>query len=373
MISAIIVAAGSGTRMGLNKNKIFIKLENMSLYIKSILALQPSDETILVIREEDRADIIYELKKHNLEFVKLVAGGASRQESVYNGIKASSGDIVLIHDAARPYVNKDDIKSLVNTLNDCDAAILGAKAVDTLKLVDSDLNIIDTPDRSRIYHAQTPQAFKRDLILKAHNWANEQGYSFTDDAALIEAMGNNVKIVESTGKNIKITKPEDISMSSFRIGHGFDVHKLVEDRELIICGEHIPYDKGLLGHSDSDVATHALMDAMLGAAAMGDIGRHFPDNDPNLKNADSIELLKHVDKIIRDKGYYLYQADITIIAQAPKLAPYINTMRQNIAAALNMDIDNINVKASTTEKLGFCGRGEGMACEAVALIKTMGA
>ncbi|MDY6074000.1 MAG: 2-C-methyl-D-erythritol 4-phosphate cytidylyltransferase [Eubacteriales bacterium] len=370
MISAIIVAAGSGTRMGLGHNKIFIKIDNTSLYIKSILALKSCDEIILVIREEDKPEIQQELDLYGLNDIKIVIGGATRQQSVFNGISAASGDTVLIHDAARPFVNKKDIQSLIHNLQDCDAAILASKAVDTIKIVDSDLNIIDTPDRDSLYHAETPQAFKRDIILNAHLWAQKNGISVTDDASLIEAMGKKVKVVESSGQNKKITKPGDIIVSSFRVGHGFDVHRLVQDRKLILCGVQIPFEKGLLGHSDADVATHALMDAMLGAAALGDIGRHFPDSDQKYKDANSLDLLKKVIELLRKNSFYLYQADITIIAQAPKISPFVENMRENIAKACNIDINNINIKASTTEKLGFCGRGEGIACEAVALIKS---
>lgn len=371
MISAIIVAAGSGTRMGLAQNKIFIKIDNTSIYIKSIQALECCDEIILIVRQEDKSAIETELKHYNIKNIKIALGGATRQQSVMNGLQLASGDIVLIHDAARPYVSRQDILTLIEKLKHCDAVILASKAIDTLKLVDSDMQILSTLDRNRVYNAQTPQAFKRNLIYKAHQYALEHNIIATDDASLLENMGINVEIVESTSKNIKITKPEDIDMNDIRIGHGFDVHKLVEDRKLYICGINIPYDKGLLGHSDADVALHALMDAMLGAIALGDIGRHFPDNDNNFKGIRSTILLEKVIALLKSKGYYLYQADITIIAQAPKFAPYIDDMRANIASICNMDIDNINIKASTTERLGFCGRGEGIACEAVAQLRSM--
>lgn len=368
MISTIIVAAGSGTRMGISKNKIFLKINGISLYIKSIMAFDISDEIILVVRYEDIDIIKSELNRYKLSNVKIVVGGDTRQKSVLNGIRASKGDIILIHDAARPFVSKQDIKRLIVKLSDCNAAILASKSVDTLKLSCDD-KVLKTLDRSKIYCAETPQAFRRDLIIKAHEYAEENNISATDDASLVEHLGEDVYLIESSSKNTKVTKPGDLNMDDIRVGLGYDVHRLVENRDLILCGIKVPYSKGLLGHSDADVATHALMDAILGSLAMGDIGRHFPDTDDKYKGVSSTKLLSIVMEMIQEKGYYIYQADITIIAQAPKLANYIDSMRENIAKICNTSMDNINVKASTTEKLGFCGRGEGIACEAIVQLR----
>jgi 2-C-methyl-D-erythritol 4-phosphate cytidylyltransferase/2-C-methyl-D-erythritol 2,4-cyclodiphosphate synthase len=214
---------------------------------------------------------------------------------------------------------------------------------------------------------QTPQGFDVALIREAYAAAEGEGFLGTDDGGLAERAGHPVTIVEGSYRNIKITTQEDLPMET-RIGTGFDVHRLTEGRKLVLCGIEIPFEKGLLGHSDADVAVHALMDAMLGAAAMGDIGRHFPDTDDAYKGISSMILLQKVRELIEQEGFRLGNADITIMAQRPKLSPYIEKMRTNIAAVLGMDAGSINVKATTTEKLGFVGRQEGIAAEAVCTI-----
>ena len=214
---------------------------------------------------------------------------------------------------------------------------------------------------------QTPQGFRFGLLKEAFEKAMAEGFYGTDDASLVERLGHAVAIVPGEYTNIKITTPEDLTME-MRIGTGYDVHKLVEERDLILGGVNIPYEKGLLGHSDADVLTHALMDALLGAAALGDIGKLFPDNDDSFKGISSIELLKRVKSALDDKGYSLGNADVTVICQKPKLAGYIDEMRKNIAQALDTDVDRISIKATTTEKLGFTGRGEGIAAEAVCIL-----
>lgn len=373
-ICAVIVAGGSGSRMKLHKNKVLLRIDGESIIVKSVRAFADMDDIVLVVRDVDKAEILSELQKAGIPMnnISFVRGGQTRGESVQNGLQSIVDcDIVLVHDAARPFVSKADIQRLIHVVEEHGAAILASAVSDTLKKVNDRGFICATVNRDHLYRAQTPQGFRFSLLRQAYQAANEKGIQATDDAALLELMGIAVKIVEASSKNIKITKQEDLSMDGFRVGHGFDVHRLTEGRKLILCGIDIPYEKGLLGHSDADVATHALMDAMLGAAALGDIGRHFPDTDERFRNADSVELLQQVDKLIRAKGYRLYQADITIIAQAPKMAPYIQHMRERLAEALAMDIDYINVKASTTEKLGFCGRGEGITCEAVCMLKTI--
>ena len=214
---------------------------------------------------------------------------------------------------------------------------------------------------------RTPQGFRFGLLREAYARAEADRFSGTDDAGLVERIGIRPVIAEGSPGNIKITTPEDLPMET-RIGTGFDVHKLTENRKLILGGVEIPYEKGLLGHSDADVLLHALMDAMLGAAALGDIGRHFPDTDPAYEGASSMVLLEKVTEILADAGYRLANADVTVICQKPKLAPYIDEMRQNIAEAAGTDVSRISVKATTTERLGFTGRGEGIAAEAVCTI-----
>ena len=254
---------------------------------------------------------------------------------------------------------------------------------DTVKRVDEDSVVVDTPPRDKLRAVQTPQTFEAGLIRKAHA-AYALGERATDDAALAERMGIAVHLTEGDVENIKLTTPEDMLLARqvilrregqkeekpmVRIGHGYDVHRLTEDRKLILCGVEIPYTLGLLGHSDADVALHALMDALLGAAALGDIGRHFPDTDPAYKGADSGKLLDHVVALLEEKGYAVGNVDVTIICQRPKLKDYIEQMRQNVARHLKVDADCVNIKATTTEKLGFEGEGLGISSHAVACIE----
>ena len=254
---------------------------------------------------------------------------------------------------------------------------------DTVKRVDDGGVVVDTPPRDRLRAVQTPQTFEAGLIRRAHA-AYALGERATDDAALAERMGIAVRLTEGDVENIKLTTPEDLLLARevilkregkkeekpmMRIGHGYDVHRLVEDRKLILCGVEIPYTLGLLGHSDADVALHALMDALLGAAALGDIGRHFPDTDPAYKGADSGRLLDHVVALLEEKGYTVGNVDVTIICQRPKLKDYIEQMRENVARHLKVDVDCVNIKATTTEKLGFEGEGLGISSHAVACIE----
>lgn len=243
---------------------------------------------------------------------------------------------------------------------------------------------MDTPDRDMLRAVQTPQTFDALLIRQAHARFRDSARRATDDAMLAEWMGHAVHLTDGDAENIKLTTPEDMLLCeqvllrrgeankearSVRIGHGYDVHRLVEDRKLILCGVEIPHTMGLLGHSDADVALHALTDALLGAAAMGDIGRHFPDTDPQYKGADSGMLLDYVMGWIHEKGYAVVNVDVTIICQRPKLKDYIETMRENVARHLQTDVDCVNIKATTTEKLGFEGEGLGISAHAVACIE----
>ena len=255
---------------------------------------------------------------------------------------------------------------------------------DTVKRVNEGGVVVDTPPRDALRAVQTPQTFEAELIRRAHA-VYALGERATDDAALAERMGVEVRLTEGDVENIKLTTPEDMLLARqvilrregqkeekpmVRIGHGYDVHRLTEDRKLILCGVEIPYTLGLLGHSDADVALHALMDALLGAAALGDIGRHFPDTDPAYKGADSGRLLDHVVALLEEKGYAVGNVDVTIICQRPKLKDYIEQMRQNVARHLKVDADCVNIKATTTEKLGFEGEGLGISSHAVACIES---
>ena len=319
--------------------------------------------------------------------ITVVAGGARRQDSVANAFAKTSkdSDIILIHDAARPFVTRDVIDRAIDGAKQHGAVVAAMGVRDTVKQAgdastDGARLIRATIPRDSIFLAQTPQAFRRDVLARALD--EGQGVDATDEAMLVERLGVPVHVVEGDARNIKITTPEDLAAAKdrsegdgfsrrlIRIGNGYDLHRLVAGRPLILAGVTIPFELGLDGHSDADIVCHAVTDAILGAAGAGDIGRMFPDTDPKWKGANSIELLKGAVATIRDAGYAVSNVDVTVIAQKPKLLPYLDAMRVNLAAALGIDAGAVSVKGKTNENVDSMGRGESMACHAVALITT---
>ena len=294
----------------------------------------------------------------------------TRADSVRNGLQAAEGELVAIHDAARPFVSQSVITAALEAAARTGAAAPAVPVKDTIKIVGEGNQVAATPDRSTLYAVQTPQGFSRQKYLQAlASVTGEKARQVTDDCSLFELAGMPVVLTEGSYGNYKITTREDLQKEkTMRIGHGYDVHRLVEGRKLILGGVEIPYEKGLLGHSDADVLLHAVMDAVLGAAALGDIGKHFPDTDPAYKGADSLALTRAV-ALIRQHGYTVGNIDATILCQAPKLAPHIAAMRQNIAAAFEVPVEAISVKTTTEEHLGFTGEGLGIAAHAVALLE----
>ena len=388
MNAAVIVAAGRGTRMGLDRNKVLYPVCGAPIVVHTVRAFADSglfDGGIVVVTgENDMEEMRAMLDAAGLR-VTFAKGGADRQESVYNGLCAcpQEADVIAIHDGARPLVTREVIERTIDSAKAHGSGVAAVQLKDTVKRVGESGVVIDTPARDTLRAVQTPQTFDAALIREAHE-RFKTGERATDDAMLMERMGYAVYLTEGDVENIKLTTPEDMLLaeqvlakrgaakkegpSMIRIGHGYDVHRLVEDRKLILCGVHVPYTLGLLGHSDADVAYHALTDALLGAAAMGDIGRHFPDTDPKYKGADSGVLLDHVMELIFAKGYVGGNVDVTIICQRPKLKDYIEQMRENVAAHLKVELDCVNVKATTTEKLGFEGEGLGISAHAVACL-----
>ena len=393
MNAAVIVAAGRGSRMGLERNKVLYSLCGEPIVVRTVRAFAQTglfDGGIVVVTGAcDLDEMRAMLDRAGLAVRAVVEGGADRQESVRRGIEAcdENAQIIAIHDGARPLVTRGVIERTIESAKAHGSGVAAVMLKDTVKRVDENGCVIDTPIRDTLRAVQTPQTFDAKLIRAAHAQfrnGNEDGLRATDDAMLAEWMGHTVYLTEGDVENIKLTTPEDMLLAQqvlakrgeakkeekiMRIGHGYDVHRLVEGRKLILCGMEIPHTVGLLGHSDADVAYHALTDALLGAAAMGDIGRHFPDTDPKYKGADSGMLLDHVMELIWAKGYVVGNVDVTIIAQRPKLKDYIETMRENIAAHLKVELDCVNVKATTTEKLGFEGEGLGISTHAVACIE----
>jgi len=376
---AIILAGGSGSRMGADRNKVLLTLGGEPVIQRSIQAFEGLvDGVILVSREEDIPAIREMLAKSGLS-ADVVAGGTTRQESVWNGLCAlpEGTEHVLIHDGARCLVDADTIRRCKASVEQHGTGVAAVPVVDTIKQVTAESIVSATPDRSTLRAVQTPQGFRLPVIMEAHMAARQEGFTGTDDASLVERLGYPVRLTEGSRRNIKLTTPEDLKMAQsylenslpmLRIGQGYDVHRLVEGRELILCGVTVPHTLGLLGHSDADVALHALMDAMLGAMALGDIGKHFPDTDERYRGISSMKLLEHVVALLKDHGARVTNCDVTIVAQKPKLLPHIPQMRQNVADALNLPLDRVNVKATTTERLAFEGREEGISAQAVCMV-----
>ena len=389
MNAAVIVAAGRGSRMGLGRNKVLAPLAGVPVIVRTVRAFEETglfDGGIVVVTGEDDLPEMRALFARFGVGAALTLGGADRQESVYRGLQAvnPAADVIAIHDGARPLVTRAVIERTIKSAQRFGSGVAAVMLKDTVKRVDAEGVVVDTPRRDDLRAVQTPQTFDARLIREAHARFAQGTERATDDAMLAEWAGRRVRLTEGDVENIKLTTPEDMLLAGqvilrregrtkeetnmLRIGHGYDVHRLVEGRKLILCGVEVPYTLGLLGHSDADVALHALMDALLGAAALGDIGRHFPDTDPAYAGADSGRLLDHVVLLLEQKGYAVGNVDVTIICQRPKLKDYIEQMRENVAAHLKVDSDCVNIKATTTEKLGFEGEGLGISSHAVACI-----
>lgn len=365
-VTAVIVAAGSSSRMGFNK--LAYRLPSGTVLQTSLQAFveHPWVQDIVLVTGADDT-VAKQAAENCIKPVQLVKGGATRAISVKNGVQAAKGEIVAIHDAARPFVSQQVITQALQAAAQVGAAAPAVAVKDTIKQA-REGKVENTPPRESLFAVQTPQCFNRTEYLEL--LAQYGDDSITDDCQLFEKAGKTVFLTPGDYANYKITTPEDLKGGkAMRIGHGYDVHKLVEGRRLILGGVDIPFEKGLLGHSDADVLAHAVMDALLGAAALGDIGKHFPDTDPTYKGADSLQLARHVAELLQQQGWKIGNIDATILCQAPKLAPHIQTMRQNLADALQVSVDEVSVKATTEERLGFTGAGEGIAVHAVALIE----
>lgn len=372
-IGVIIPAAGKGKRMGGTTPKQYMDVDGEPMIAKTFKCfanLEIIDE-ILIVTEKSQIENCRNILASNLsegqlnKLVGLVPGGAERQESIYKALdflkKENHPDYLLIHDAARPYVTKEIIENTVEQTVKTGGAVVCVKPKDTIRTAD------ETLERDKLMVVQTPQGFEFNLICQAHENAKKEGFQGTDDAGLYERLGRKLSFVEGSYENIKITTPEDLPMD-IRVGNGYDVHKLVEGRKCIIGGVDIPYEMGLLGHSDADVLAHAVTDAILGAANLGDIGKLFPDTDAAYEGADSMVLLSKVGELIIEKGYKVGNIDATVICERPKIGPHREQMAVNIAKSLKIQEDRVSIKATTTEKLGFTGRKEGIAAMATVLI-----
>lgn len=375
-IAVLLMAAGTGQRFGAPQPKQYLPLAGRPVIrhaAEALLAEGLVDRLLPVVAPGEEARVAAILD--GLPVLPPTQGGATRAESVRAGLEALAADppsVVLVHDAARPVIPPGTIAALRDALTHAPGAIPAQPVTDTLKR-GAAARIIETVPREGLFRAQTPQAFRFDALLAAHRAGDG---SATDDAALLEAAGLPVALVPGGEANIKITWPEDLTrveahlMSRLipRMGTGFDVHRLVEGRPLVLCGVTVPHPLGLYGHSDADVGIHALCDAIYGALAEGDIGRWFPPSEAQWKDADSARFLRHAAGRIAARGGVLANADITLICERPKITPHAPAMRARLAELLGVGIDAVSVKATTTERLGFPGRGEGIAAQAAAVV-----
>jgi len=365
--------------------KQFLRLAGLPIIVHTVRAFLAAgivDIIVVAVPPERIAETVALFHEHGLDsaIVQVIAGGRRRQDSVKAGLDTLPADtgIVLVHDGARPLVSAELIKECLAATNAKGAAIAAIPVKDTLKKAAANQLIEATIDRTSLWQAQTPQCARYELLQRA--FAENQDRDVTDEAMLLERAGIPVALVDGSEKNIKITRPEDLVLAemissnqpprpaAMRIGHGYDAHRFADNRDLVLGGVTIPHDRGLAGHSDADVLTHALCDAILGALGEGDIGRHFPDSDQAYANIYSINLLAEVIALTGSRGYAVSNCDITLVCQAPKIAQHVDKMKEIISRTCRVGADAVNIKGTTTEKMGFTGRKEGIACHAVVLL-----
>jgi len=410
-VAAVVPAAGRGDRLGTGRNKLAIPIAGEPILVRALRPLEacPLVGEIVVVVSPQGEPCIPDLEKWGMRKARILpVGGEERWQSVYNGLVRVSPrfDFVLIHDGARPFLSLDLLNRCVQEAFVHDAAVAAIPVTDTIKRTDASGLVVETLDRSQLWQVQTPQVFRKELILAAYRGASEAAHQdpATDDAILVERLGTRVKLVMGDPFNIKVTRQVDLMFAQalashwkggwetagedaagtqlspsaavqasprgadFRSGFGYDVHPLAKGRPLVLGGVKIDHPLGLAGHSDADVVAHAICDALLGAAALGDIGQNFPEDDEEYRDISSLILLRRVSEMLAAAGYQVANIDVTVVAQEPKLAPYRLRMVENLSRAAALPSRCISVKATTTEKLGFVGRGEGIACYATALI-----
>jgi len=385
-VTAIIAAAGAGRRLGAAKPKQLLDIGGGSMLQHSVRAFlgHPRVADVVVVLSPDLTTLaLAGIEPSRAAALRVVKGGDRRQDSVANGFAAVApeSDVVLIHDAARPFVSADLIDRTIDAAAAHGAAIAALQSRDTVKRVAGDGRITETIPRETIYLAQTPQGFRRDVLAAAVE-LGRSGVEATDEAMLAERAGYQVHVVDGDPGNVKVTTSADLDAARARLastgkpartgraGTGYDLHRLVEGRPLILGGVTVSSDKGALGHSDADVVCHAATDAILGAVGLGDIGRHFPDTDPRWKNADSLVLLREAARMVRDHGYEVGNLDVTVILERPKIKDAVEPMRTRLAEALGIDRDRVSVKGKTNEGVDAVGRGEAVAAHAVALVRS---
>ncbi len=366
MIAAVLCAAGRGTRAGFAENKVLREYNGLPVLCYSLAAFSPyADEMIVACVPEEEARIARLLAPY--PNARTVAGGSTRSESVYNALRAAKADIVLIHDAARPFLSHRIIEACIACVKQYGSGVCALPLSDTVAEV-LDGNIVDVPPREQFVAVQTPQGFYRAKLLGALERARADGRTFTDESGVYAAYAEPPRLFLGERANKKLTYPEDFAPAE-RAGFGVDTHAFREDGDhIMLCGVKIPSAHGLKAHSDGDVALHALMDALLSAAGMRDIGYFFPDTDERFSGADSMELLHEVVKRIESEGLGVRNVSISIVAERPRLAPYIADMKARVAEALGIAERCVGIAAGTNEKLGYVGEGKGITCFATAML-----
>ena len=370
-VSALITCAGSGERAGFGFNKLLKDTGGITPFEKCLSAFISSsvtDEFVITCKKEDEEAFKKITDKLGV-YPKFVTGGNTRSLSVKNGLDFVTGDIVIIHDGARPFVSTEIIKASVLSAEKYGSGITAVPATDTV--ADCEVNgeeiLLCSSSRKGKYLVQTPQTFKTELIKKAYSSTDDYS-EFTDDSGIYCKFIGKCRVVNGSIENKKLTFKEDFGVSnSLRAGTGFDLHKLVEGRKLILGGIEIPHTKGLLGHSDADVLTHAIMDALLSSASLGDIGRHFPDTDEKYKDISSMLLLEKVMKLLSGSGYKPVNVTAVIMAEKPKLMPFVDKIRKNLASALGLEEKDVGITCTTLEGIGVVGREEGIAVQSYCL------
>jgi 2-C-methyl-D-erythritol 4-phosphate cytidylyltransferase / 2-C-methyl-D-erythritol 2,4-cyclodiphosphate synthase len=415
-VTAIIAAGGRGQRVGAALPKQLLSVGGRPILERSVTAFltHPGVDALVVALPQALVDNPPAYLLRTSKPVVLVAGGDRRQDSVANAVRAAGAatDIILIHDAARPFVSADLIARMIAAAADSGAALAAVQARDTVKVALEGSNggrqrlVKETLPRESVFLAQTPQAFRRDVLQTALDLGARDGLEATDEATLVERAGLIVRLVEGEASNIKITTPEDLPLAEAiarsadgpaphaevgrepfvpkpagdagrrairtgRAGVGYDLHRLVSGRPLVLGGVTIPSDSGALGHSDADVVCHAVTDAVLGAACLGDIGVHFPDSDARWRGASSLDLLRQATALAAEGGFEVGNVDVTVILEEPKIRDYVDAMRAAVAGALGIDIARVSIKGKTNEGVDAVGRGEAIAAHAVALIRAI--
>lgn len=385
MVTGIVAAAGKGRRFGASENKVFAPLRGRTVLHHSLDALArcPDVDRLVIVTAADDLERVREIAGSFTKVHAVCEGGAERYHSVRNALAQvpEGTELVAIHDGARPLISPALVSAVVQAARESGAALPATAVSDTLKRSPDGNATVETVDRRTLYGVQTPQVFRLELLLRAFQAAEAEGFTGTDDASYVERLGHPVRLVPGERTNIKITVAEDLRMAealmgrrpTIRTGFGYDVHRLVPGRPLVLGGvelEH-PTGLGLEGHSDADVLLHAIADALLGAAALGDIGLHFPNTDPQYRGISSLVLLREVAGKLRAGGWEIVNVDAMLLAERPKIRPHVDQMRERIAEALETSVEQISLKATTNERLGFEGREEGIAAHAVATIQAV--